>query len=88
MGFDLIATLPTMDPLLVSEAGSVAIHRIGKQREEFRYAIPCVWDGNGQPVTVQIAVGNMTTGRRRSTKSANVTPDPGEALFDLPPGTA
>jgi hypothetical protein len=86
--FDLIATLPTMDPLLVSEAGSVAIHRIGKQREEFRYAIPCIWDGNGQPVTVQIAVGSMTTRRRHAAKNANATPDPAEALFDLPSGTA
>jgi len=86
--FDLIATLPTMDPLLVSEAGSVAIHRIGKQREEFRYAIPCIWDGNGQPITVQIAVGNMTTRRRHSAKSANAVPDPEEALFDMPSGAA
>jgi hypothetical protein len=53
---DLIATLPTINPILNSATGSIAIHRIHAQDESTSYSIPALWDGRGTAQTARIDV--------------------------------
>jgi Putative exonuclease SbcCD, C subunit len=54
--FDALVTLPAMQPLLVPEAGEVAIHRIHERRDSTRYSLPCRWTGHGTPQAISIRV--------------------------------
>ncbi|PKW18704.1 SbcC/MukB-like Walker B domain-containing protein [Saccharopolyspora spinosa] len=74
--FDVLATLPSMRPLLVAETGSAGLHKISKRGDGLRYSIPCIWRGAGTPVTARIAVG----GGHHSHHSGSSTPPP-----DAPP---
>lgn len=84
--FDVMTTLPSMPPLLAAEAGAVAIHKIGKHGEGYRYTVPCLWEGHGQPHTARIHVGSHTSHHPRVNKPAGA-PNPAQnALFDTKPG--
>ncbi|MFB7632729.1 SbcC/MukB-like Walker B domain-containing protein [Streptomyces sp. NPDC056149] len=81
--FDLLVTLPTMQPLLVKETGTIGIHKIFHEGIGLRYAIPSIWSGHGAPTTARIAVDGHHLPRQRSHPAARVDDGQG-ALF--PPG--
>ncbi|WP_327276867.1 hypothetical protein OG609_37485 [Streptomyces sp. NBC_01224] len=64
--FDVLVTLPSMQPLLVKETGTVGIHKIFHEGSALRYAIPSIWSGHGAPATTRIAVGVQQLPRQRS----------------------
>ncbi|KPI01085.1 hypothetical protein OK006_8044 [Actinobacteria bacterium OK006] len=68
--FDVLVTLPSMQPLLVKETGSIGIHKIFHEGSSLRYAIPSIWSGHGAPVTARIAVGVQHLPRQRSHHTA------------------
>ncbi|MFF3337859.1 SbcC/MukB-like Walker B domain-containing protein [Streptomyces flavidovirens] len=55
--FDVLVTLPSMQPLLVKETGAIGIHKIFHEGSSLRYAIPSIWSGHGAPATARISVG-------------------------------
>ncbi|MFJ8676376.1 SbcC/MukB-like Walker B domain-containing protein [Streptomyces sp. NPDC093589] len=68
--FDALVTLPSMQPLLVKETGSIGIHKIFHEGTSLRYSIPSIWQGHGAPATARIAVGAQQLPRQQLHKAA------------------
>jgi hypothetical protein len=75
--FDVLATLPSMEPLLVAETGSVAIHKVRRRRQDgARYTVPSVWDGSGLPRAARITMdGQPTAGHSGNDGTSGTPPD-------------